>query len=85
MGTVTVAPEKTNVDIDQVSGQAVEANNNTQLGISVTYMITDQLGIEVLGDTPFSHDIEAKAGTLGAEGAPIGEIKHLPLARNTTQ
>lgn len=78
VGTATVAPEKTSDDIDQVAGQAVEANDNTQLGISGTYMITDQLGVEVLGATPFSHDIEAKAGTLGAEGAAIGEIKHLP-------
>lgn len=77
-GAATVSPESTSDDIDLVAGQAVEANSNTQLGISATYMITDQLGIEVLGATPFSHDIEAKAGTLNAPGAAIAEVKHLP-------
>ena len=78
VGTASVNPEKTSDDIDQVAGQAVKANDNTQLGISATYMITDQIGVEVLGATPFTHDITAKAGTLGAPGADIGEVKHLP-------
>lgn len=77
-GTASVNPEKSSNDIDQVAGQAVKANDNTQLGISATYMLTNQIGIEVLGATPFSHNITAKDGTLGAPGADIGEVKHLP-------
>ena len=78
VGTATVAPETASDDIDQVAGQAVKADNNTQLGISGTYMITNNIGIEVLGATPFTHKITAKAGTLNAPGADIGEVKHLP-------
>lgn len=78
VGTASVNPQKKSEDIDQVAGQAVKANDNTQLGISGTYMITDKIGVEVLGAKPFTHDITAKAGTLGAPGADIGEVKHLP-------
>ena len=78
VGTASVNPEKKSDDIDEVPGQAVKANDNTQLGISATYMITDNIGVEILGASPFTHDITAKAGTLGAPGADLGEVKHLP-------
>ena len=74
-GTATVAPESKSDDIDQVAGAQASANDNTQLGISGTYMITDQMGIEVLGATPFTHKLEGKGGL---DGADIGEVKHLP-------
>jgi len=77
-GTATVSPESSSADIDQVPNQAVSANDNTQLGISGTYMLTDKIGVEVLAATPFSHDITAKDGALNSPGADIGEIKHLP-------
>ncbi|WP_396586754.1 OmpW family protein [Bermanella sp. R86510] len=72
VGTATVAPEKTSDGLSTAPTVKAEANDNTQLGISGTYMITDQLGVEVLGATPFTHEIELKDGT------PVGEIKHLP-------
>ena len=75
-GTATVAPESKSDDIDLVAGQAVTANDNTQLGVSGTYMITNNIGVEVLAATPFSHDITASGGTLA--GTPIAEVKHLP-------
>lgn len=49
----------------------VDVDDNTQLGINLTYMLTDNIGLGVLGATPFKHDI-----TL--DGATIGETKHLP-------
>jgi outer membrane protein len=75
-GTATVSPESKSDGIDQAATESVSANDNTQLGISGTYMITNQIGIEVLGATPFTHDLEAKGPTLG--GTPVGEVKHLP-------
>jgi len=74
-GTATVSPESKRDDLDQLAGAQASANDNTQLGISGTYMITDQIGVEVLGATPFTHDLEGKGGLAGAD---IGEVKHLP-------
>lgn len=76
VGTATVDPKSSSDDIDQIPGQRVTANNNTQLGISGTYMLNEKLGIEVLGSTPFTHDVSAKGGSLA--GASVGKIKHLP-------
>lgn len=75
-GVVTVAPESKSDDIDQLPGEAVSANDNSQVGISGTYMITDKVGIEVLAATPFNHKITAKGGALDGNG--IGEVTHLP-------
>jgi len=75
VGTATVDPDSNSDDIDQIAGASVSADNETQLGISGTYMLSGKLGIEVLAATPFSHDI---TGVGGLAGADIGEIKHLP-------
>ncbi|WP_133543301.1 OmpW/AlkL family protein [Mesocricetibacter intestinalis] len=37
----------------------LEVNNNAQLGLTGTYMFTDNLGVELLAATPFSHKISA--------------------------
>lgn len=50
---------------------ALEVDNNTQLGLDGTYMLTHQLGIGVLAATPFKHD-------LNLNGVNIGSTKHLP-------
>jgi outer membrane protein len=54
----------------------VEADNGYSLGINFTYMATSNIGVEVLGSWPFSHDIEGKGGLAGA--GKVAEIKHLP-------
>ena len=76
IGAATVVPDDKSDDIQEIAGEAVSADNETQLGISGTYMFSEKLGIEVLASTPFSHNIKASDGTL--DGASIGEIKHLP-------
>ncbi|KGQ35480.1 membrane protein [Gallibacterium anatis] len=48
-----------------------DVNSNAQLGLTGTYMITDNLGVELLAATPFSHEIK-----LG--GSTIAKTKHLP-------
>lgn len=75
VGTASVNPEKTSDDVDLIAGAQASANDNTQLGISGTYMITDKIGVEVLGATPFTHKLKGKGGLAGFN---IGEIKHLP-------
>lgn len=75
VGSASVNPEKTSDDLDQMAGAQASANDNTQLGISGTYMITNKIGIEVLGATPFTHELKGKGGLAGVS---IGEVKHLP-------
>lgn len=52
----------------------LDVNANTQLGLTGTYMITDNLGVELLAATPFSHKI--KLGQLGDK--TIATTKQLP-------
>ena len=51
----------------------VEVDSDTQLGLTFTYMLTDNVGLEVLASTPFEHDI-----TVELAGIPAGSTKHLP-------
>lgn len=62
--------------VENTSNTAAQAlglnvNSNTQLGLTGTYMVTDNIGIELLAASPFSHEI-----TLG--GQLVGKTKHLP-------
>lgn len=52
-----------------LSGLDVE--DNTQLGLTASYMVTPKFGVELLAATPFEHDITAG-------GVTIGTTKHLP-------
>ncbi len=62
--------------IKGISGSKVEADSAWSLGINGTYMATDNIGIELLGAWPFTHDIECK-GSISALGT-CAETKHLP-------
>ena len=68
-GVINVAPKNDNVSITGVG--KVEVKDDTQLGLTGTYMITPQVGIEVLAATPFKHTVEL-------DGNKIGTTKHLP-------
>ena len=77
-GAITVDPheDSSNVKIGGVkaAGTAATLDSDTQLGLNFAYMLTDQLGVELLAATPFSHDI----GTKGLDGLKLGSVKHLP-------
>ncbi|NPU90824.1 MAG: outer membrane beta-barrel protein [Gammaproteobacteria bacterium] len=51
-------------------------DSNTQLGLSVTYMLSNKVGVELLAATPFSHTITANIESVGTVEA--AEVKHLP-------
>ncbi|MDW6001581.1 outer membrane protein OmpW [Vibrio mangrovi] len=72
-GIASVIP---NDSSDKILGsqEELEVNSNTQIGLTLGYMITDNVSFEVLAATPFSHDISTPYGNLG----DIGETKHLP-------
>lgn len=54
-GTATVRP---NASSDNVLGLGeFKVDNNTQLGLTFDYMVTDNVGVELLAATPFRHRV----------------------------
>ncbi len=55
-GTATVRPTEGS---DNVLGSlgSFNVSNNTQLGLTFTYMATDNIGVELLAATPFRHKV----------------------------
>ncbi len=70
VGTATVRPTEGS---DNVLGLgSFDINNNTQMGMTLGYMFTDNIGMELLAATPFQHKVGLKStGT-------IAEVKQLP-------
>lgn len=79
-GVTNVSPEGDSSNINL--GGAVQANtgvdvdSDTQLGLTATYMIDSNWGVELLAATPFSHDVKA-TGALSSVGK-IATVKQLP-------
>jgi outer membrane protein len=71
-GPATVQPD---ADSDMDLGAKVDLGDDTQLGVTATYMVNQWFGVELLAATPFQHNIyfETNAGR-----SLIGETKHLP-------
>ena len=69
-GAVVVAPNESSEQVATFGEFGV--SSNTQLGLNFGYMLTDNIGIELLAATPFSHDI-----SLPGVGK-IAETKQLP-------
>ncbi|PTA49749.1 outer membrane protein OmpW [Shewanella morhuae] len=69
-GGAVVAPNESSQDVAG-NGEFI-INNNTQLGLNFGYMLTDNLGIELLAATPFSHDVSLKGV------GKIADTKQLP-------
>lgn len=62
-GSATVRP--TGGSDDVLGLGEFKVSNNTQLGLTFTYMATDNIGIELLGATPFRHKVGLQStGTL---------------------
>jgi len=72
-GLASVVP---NDSSDKIPGtdKELEVDSDTQLGLTVGYMFTDNISFEVLAATPFSHNISTELGNLG----DIADTKHLP-------
>lgn len=66
-GVVSVMPDVSN----NTTLAALDVDDNTQLGLTINYMLTPNIGVELLGATPFEHD-------LTLNGATIGSVSHLP-------
>lgn len=56
----------------------LDVRDNQQLGLTATYMFTDNIGVELLGATPFSHNIDAYVPAVGVGLNKVVKVKHLP-------
>jgi len=62
------------------AGTKASLGNDTQLGLNFAYMVTDNIGVELLAATPFKHDVKVKGLDAVAPGidGKLGTLKHLP-------
>ncbi|MFN3238884.1 MAG: OmpW/AlkL family protein, partial [Pseudomonadales bacterium] len=62
-----------------IPGTEAEADVETQLGLTINYMVNPRWGVELLAATPFSHEITADLNgfTPGLE-VDAGKVKQLP-------
>lgn len=85
-GAITVDPHEDSSDIyvgalsTSVPGTKATLDSDTQLGLNFAYMLTNNIGIELLAATPFTHDVGVKGfgGPFAGLNGDLGELKHLP-------
>ncbi|MEH6528778.1 MAG: OmpW family outer membrane protein [Porticoccus sp.] len=59
-----------------LAGTEAEVDDDTQLGLTFTYMLTNHIGVGLLAATPFEHDLKADMG--GGVKYDAGSAKQLP-------
>lgn len=81
VGATSVMPKSNNGTVGKAlvpGGIKLDVNNNMQPSFSLTYMATQNVGVELLAATPFSHKIYGDASYFGGDIGKIGKTKHLP-------
>ena len=84
VGATEVAPDESSSLISTTATGALAATgagvgDNTQLGLNIVYMMSDNIGIEVLAATPFEHDLTAIGlGAYGFATTDLGSTDQLP-------
>ena len=68
-GAIAVSPTGSGGDIANVGH--LDVQSDTQLGLTFSYMLTDNWGVELLAATPFSHGVNL-------DGKEVAKVKHLP-------
>lgn len=74
MGVGYVNPDDSSSDFSGAPGVGASVGSDTSLTINATYMLTDNIGLDVLGALPFEHDLSAT----GALSGDVGSVKQLP-------
>ncbi|MBU2177572.1 MAG: outer membrane beta-barrel protein [Gammaproteobacteria bacterium] len=69
-GLAVVMPNESSDDV--LNKGELELDSDTQVGVTLTYMLTDQFGVELLAASPFTHKVSTKG--LGE----VAEVSHLP-------
>ncbi|WP_022962902.1 OmpW/AlkL family protein [Halopseudomonas pelagia] len=84
-GAITVDPREDSgaiqhATLGSVAGSKATLDSDTQLGLNLMYMLSPQIGVELLAASPFSHSVGVKGMPGGFSGlnGKLGDIKHLP-------
>lgn len=75
-GATWVLPNDDSTQVSGIPGSQVSVDDDLSLGFTVGYMVSDNIGISLLGSWPFEHDLEGD-GSISALNN-IGSTKHLP-------
>ncbi len=83
-GAALVEPDESSSEV-KINGAGVPdtglgADNDTQLGLTVSYMLSDKIGVELLASTPFKHSVSLidPNSSIAGTGTPIATVEHLP-------
>ncbi len=77
VGWAHLAPNDDADDFSGAPGTTVSVDDSDTLGVSFTYMFTDNLGVGVLGVWPFTVDVKGDKGALAGAGK-VADTKALP-------
>lgn len=85
VGAVTVDPHEDSQRIKhqtlgRVPGSKAGLDSDTQIGFNYVYMMTDNIGVELLAATPFTHNVYVKGmpGPYKGLNGRLGTVQHLP-------
>ena len=76
IGPALIEPNDDSNDVEGIAGSGVRVDNNVTLGFTIGYMVTNNVGVELLGVTPSNHDLNGK-GVIGPLGK-IGDVDVFP-------
>jgi outer membrane protein len=81
VGVAHVAPDDSSSKIKiggiAFAGTKATVNDNTQLGLTATYIVAPHFGIELLAATPFTHQVRIKGFGAPVDGS-LADVTHLP-------
>lgn len=79
-GSVVVPSEETHGKsgtlAPALAGTGVSVDNDVKPSVTLAYMLTNHIDVELLAAWPFKHDVSLHGGALG--GTDLGSIKQLP-------
>ncbi|TWH77273.1 outer membrane protein [Azomonas agilis] len=85
VGAVLVDPRERSDDIHHqalgdIPGTKVTLDHEVQMGMNYLYMLTDNIGVELLAATPFTQELRVKGmpGPYAGLNGRLGEVEHLP-------
>jgi len=76
VGAINVSPNDSSTDFSGAATVGASVKSDTQISLTLNYMLQDNIGIELLLATPFTHDIYATGG--GAALGKVADTKQLP-------
>lgn len=76
LGPALVEPNDRSGEVDGIADSGVRVDNKLTLGYQIAYMFTDNIGLELLGITPSSHNVSGEGSIAGVGN--IGQVDVFP-------